>query len=98
MSQTDAILADLIRGTKITPQHALRKHRCMRLAAVIHVLREDGFRITGEIVTTTRRDGSKASFARYALTERRRARSLIAQRARAAGAKPIRSKSAKGRA
>ena len=97
MSQTDAILADLFAGRAITPQDALRRHRCFRLASVVHMLRADGFRIHSEMMSQRRRDGSVASFARYTLTDRRRARSLIAQRARdrtAAAAKPVRSRRA----
>lgn len=83
MSQTDAILADLFAGRAITPKDALQRHGCFRLAAVVHALRADGFKIHSEMVSARRRDGEVAMFARYTLTDRRRARSLIAQRARA---------------
>lgn len=92
MSQTDAILADLFAGHAITPQDALRKYRCMRLASVIHALREDGFKIHAEFVIAQRK-GEPVRYARYTMLDRRRARSLIAQRARARiAAKPARSK------
>ena len=82
MSQTDAILADLMAGKAITPKDALRDHRCMRLAAIIHVLRQDGFRIQAEMISAKRRGGESYSYAKYTMQQRRRARSLIAQRAR----------------
>lgn len=85
MSQTDAILADLLAGKAITPKDALRDHRCMRLAAVIHALREDGFKIHAEFIIAKRR-GDPVRYASYTLLHRRRARSLIAQRARARAA------------
>lgn len=88
MSQADAILADLFAGHAVTPQDALQRHGIMRLAAIIHILRADGFRIHAEIVTAPNRHGYDVAFARYTLSERRRARSLIAQRARARIATP----------
>lgn len=92
MSQTDAILADLFAGRAITPKDALQRHGCFRLAAVVHALRADGFKIRSEMVSAKKRNGDVAAFARYTLTDRRRARSLIAQRARARiAAKPARS-------
>lgn len=83
MSQTDAILADLFAGLAITPKDALKRHGCFRLAAVVHALRADGFRIHSEMVSAKKRNGDVCAFARYTLKDRRRARSLIAQRARA---------------
>lgn len=60
-SQYVSIRGDLMAGLSITPLEALNRYGCMRLAAVIHRLREDGHRITTEMVTTP--EGKR--FARY---------------------------------
>ena len=46
MSQRDAILAALQRGQTITALLALQLFGCLRLAARINDLREEGFQIT----------------------------------------------------
>lgn len=88
MSQTDAILADLMSGKSLTQADAIRHHRCYRLAAVIHALRMDGFQVISTIETHHPKRGRAMKFARYTLTNRRRARSLYAQRAKALIAPP----------
>lgn len=54
-AQADAILADLKAGHALTPQDALRKFQCFRLAARIHELRRSGHNISMELGT----DGEK---------------------------------------
>ena len=62
MSQVKMIRHYLESGGRITPLDALDKFRCMRLAAVIHTLREDGL----NVITKTIRNGRK-SYAQYYL-------------------------------
>lgn len=45
MTQTQAIRKHLLRHNSITPLEALRKFGCMRLAARIGELREEGFSV-----------------------------------------------------
>jgi hypothetical protein len=80
MSQTDRILAHLMAGESITQAQALKHHRCTRLAAVIHILKMDGYQIDNQLVSEHRRGGKHTVFARYTLKNRRRARCLYAQR------------------
>jgi len=63
MSQTQAILAHLQRGSSIDPQVALRLYGSFRLAARVKDLRDEGHAIVRQMVTT--RSGNK--FARYSL-------------------------------
>ena len=60
-SQYTEIRGDLLAGLSVTPLEALARYKCMRLAAVIHRLREDGHAIVTEMVTTP--EGKR--FARY---------------------------------
>tara|TARA_R100001163_G_scaffold59465_2_gene48244 strand:- start:807 stop:1046 length:240 start_codon:yes stop_codon:yes gene_type:complete len=62
MSQIKSIRHYLESGGKITPLEALDKFNCMRLAAVIHTLREEGL----EVMTKTIKNGKK-SYAQYYL-------------------------------
>jgi hypothetical protein len=64
MSQKQMILEHLKSGDSITPADALREYGCMRLAAVIHLLREDHDINTHE-EHAVNRFGRKISFARY---------------------------------
>lgn len=64
-SQTDRILKWLQSGKKINPIQALNKFGCMRLARVIHELKQGGVDITSEMVRT--KDGKK--YARYELIQ-----------------------------
>jgi hypothetical protein len=61
-SQSQQILRQLIEGTGITPQHALNKFGCFRLAARIADLRSAGYNIK----TTMLRHNDK-KFAYYTL-------------------------------
>ena len=60
--QKKHIIEWLRKGKAITPMQALNRFGCFRLAAVIHVLRGDGFNIVTENVTV----GGK-TFGRYTL-------------------------------
>tara|TARA_R110000744_G_scaffold41284_4_gene93421 strand:+ start:4732 stop:4962 length:231 start_codon:yes stop_codon:yes gene_type:complete len=60
MSQAKEIKHYLEGGNKITPLEALNKFGCMRLAAVVHTLKDEGV----EIKTKMIKDGKK-TFAQY---------------------------------
>lgn len=62
MSQSEAILADLRKGKKLTPLEALREYGCFRLGARIFDLRKDGHPIKSERVTDPK---TNKSYARY---------------------------------
>ena len=50
MTQSEAILKDLKSGNTITSLEALQRYGCLRLAAVIHSLRKEGFDVNTEMV------------------------------------------------
>lgn len=52
MTQAEMILADLLKGKRITPLDALRDYSCFRLGARIFDLKQDGHDIRTEIVET----------------------------------------------
>tara|TARA_R100001463_G_scaffold134613_1_gene196975 strand:- start:406 stop:633 length:228 start_codon:yes stop_codon:yes gene_type:complete len=60
MSQLKMIKHYLESGGKLTPLDALDKFKCMRLAAVIHQLRNEGIKVE----TKTIKNGQK-SYAQY---------------------------------
>ena len=60
-TQLEAVSDYLVDGKAITPLEALNLFGCMRLAAIIHILRKEGMPIK------TERFG-KAGYARYSLT------------------------------
>jgi|TARA_Y100000034_G_scaffold44559_1_gene54684 hypothetical protein len=68
LSQKNAVLQYLNAGYEITPLEALEKFRCMRLAAVIKTLRDDGHNI---ITKTVKTKGSGKSYASYRLIPKR---------------------------
>jgi hypothetical protein len=49
-SQKTMILSHLENGYRITPLNALNKFGCMRLAAIIKTLRNEGYNIITQIV------------------------------------------------
>ncbi len=49
-SQTDRILAHMLRGYSISPVGALRRFRCFRLAARVYQLRQAGISIRCRMV------------------------------------------------
>lgn len=64
-AQTDAIFAELSAGRSLTPQDALSRFRCFRLAARIYDLRQRGHNIA-----TSWESGSGKRWARYSLINR----------------------------
>ena len=50
MTQSEAILKDLKSGNTITSLEALQRYGCLRLAAVIHSLRKEGFDVNTKMV------------------------------------------------
>ena len=62
LSQKNAVLQYLNAGYTITPLEALEMFKCMRLAAVIKTLRDDGHNI---ITRTVKNKGSGKSYASY---------------------------------
>ena len=62
MTQSEAILKDLKSGNTITSLEALQRYGCLRLAAVIHSLRKEGFDVNTEMV-----DVNGKTIAKYSL-------------------------------
>jgi hypothetical protein len=62
MNQTEQIRKHLLKHNSITPLEALKKFRCMRLAARIRDLRADGFN-----VLTVRVSRGEKNYARYVM-------------------------------
>ena len=62
MTQSEAILKHLKSGNTITSLEALQKYGCLRLAAVIHSLRKEGFDVGTEMV-----DVNNKTIAEYSL-------------------------------
>lgn len=73
MTQNEMILDHLRTYGKITPLSALEQYGCMRLAARIADLREqgkqDGFTIDMNMVSAKNRFGQTVSFAEYTYKE-----------------------------
>lgn len=68
LTQKNAILTHLKRFGSIEPLTALRDYGCYRLAALIHILRKDGYVINTEKVTKVSRiTGKKVHFTNYKL-------------------------------
>ena len=64
MSQRDAILNHLESGRTITSLEALNLYGCLRLAAIIHTLREEEFKIKTEMI-----DVNGKTIAEYSLVQ-----------------------------
>lgn len=68
-SQKEAVLAHLRKHGHITPLMALSEYGCMRLAAVINALRNEGYAInTLRQESVSRITGKKVHYADYTLT------------------------------
>jgi|3_EtaG_2_1085321.scaffolds.fasta_scaffold00231_23 hypothetical protein len=63
-SATSRILEHLQKGMSISPLEALERFGCMRLASIIHVLRQNGHAIT----TTTIKTTNNKHWAEYRMT------------------------------
>lgn len=66
MNQTQMVL-EMLKDGPITSLDAIREIGCTRLAARIGFLKEDGYDIRSERVTTTNRFGKRVSHAVYTL-------------------------------
>lgn len=75
MTQNEMILSHLKEFGKITPMEAIENYGCMRLAARISELREqgreNGFDIETNMVTSKNRFGYPVSYAEYKYKENR---------------------------
>lgn len=67
--QSDMILSYLKAYGTITPSEAMLHLGCMRLAARIHDLKQQGHRITSERALVENRDGDACKVARYRLEQ-----------------------------
>ena len=63
-TQHEAVMFHLLQGKSLTALQALKYFGCMRLAAVIHVLRNEGVPIVTEMVNN---GTSRRKYARYQL-------------------------------
>lgn len=68
-TQNEMILKYIHDYGSITPLEALREFGCMRLASRINDLKNKGYNITSEKVSTKNRYGKKVNFSRYKLLE-----------------------------
>lgn len=64
VSQKQQILNYLKQGNSLTQLEALNKFRCLRLAAVVNILRDNGYNIV-TMMETNEQTGSR--YARYVL-------------------------------
>ena len=75
MTQNEMILAHLKEFGKITPMEAIENYGCLRLAARISELREqgrtDGFDIETNMVKSKNRFGDTVTYAEYNYKENR---------------------------
>lgn len=62
MAQKDDILLHLKSGKALTQLEALKKFGCMRLASVIHVLKNEGHKINMQMVYNAITDKRYASY------------------------------------
>lgn len=66
-SQCGQILAYLKKGKTLTPAEALKRFGCLRLAARVRDLRDQGYRIRTEMIRVMAANGRMARVARYAM-------------------------------
>ena len=69
MTQNEMILKYIHDYGSITPLEALKEFGCMRLASRINDLKNQGYNIVSEKVSTKNRYGKKISFAKYSIIE-----------------------------
>lgn len=70
MTQCEMIMAHLEEHGSITPVEAMQEYGCMRLAARIADLKDQGARIKKTTAKGKNRNGDPVSFARYILEEK----------------------------
>ncbi len=91
-TQIEAVLTALQAGP-ITPLQMIRAHGITRTAALVHILRQDGYAIATRLIQVpTRRRGVVATVAEYTLTRRRRGRNQVAARCNTRRAAPKRAR------
>lgn len=61
-TQHDMVLEHLASGRPITPIEALNQYGVFRLAAIVHVLRNEGYDIVTDLIA-----GPRNKFARYSM-------------------------------
>lgn len=62
MAQKDDIIQHLKSGNSLTQLDALKKFGCMRLASVIHILKQEGHKINMQMVYNARSGKRYASY------------------------------------
>lgn len=67
LNQKEKVMRHLNNYGSITPLDAFRDYGIMRLAAVIFNLKEDGYDINSEMISSSNRFGEKVSFGKYTL-------------------------------
>lgn len=72
MSQKEKILEALESGVHLTPLEAMRYFGCIRLAARISELREDGYNIETNLIQVRTRFVQKVWVAKYVLRRKRK--------------------------
>ena len=70
LTHYDRILTHLKVYGKITQLDALREYSCMRLSAVIYLLRQDGYNIVSNFKQSKNKFGEKVTFVEYSLEEK----------------------------
>ena len=68
-SQVTLILNHLKSGKEINPKEALSKYGCLRLGAIIFILKEEGHSISSRLHLYTKPSGKKGRYAVYKLEE-----------------------------
>ena len=67
LNQKQIVIRHLNQYGHITPLDAFKDYGIMRLAAVIFNLKEDGYNIVSEMMTSKNRFGEKVNYAKYTL-------------------------------
>ena len=68
-NQQERVLRHLRDEGSITPMEAISEYGIYRLAAVVHLLKKDGYVITTETLKGSNRYGEPTHWARYKLSE-----------------------------
>ena len=67
LSQKDKVLRHLKQIGHITPLDAFNDYAIMRLAAIVFDLKDEGYDIKSEFISSRNRFGEKVSFSKYTL-------------------------------
>tara|TARA_R110000851_G_scaffold114153_2_gene239116 strand:- start:8128 stop:8367 length:240 start_codon:yes stop_codon:yes gene_type:complete len=68
-NQKQKVMRHLNNYGSITPLDAFRDYGIMRLAAVVFNLKEDGYDIDSEMISSSNRFGEKVNFSEYKLNK-----------------------------